>query len=338
MTTETETETTTVRVTVRYHLTQAAQRALVLRGTKAAISQTIQVELPLSEALALGAARIDDDGEVRDILVDVVEPRARAKEDGSIEIEMSGYGVSHVELDHILNDAEALALLRAGEERTARARAKVEQKAAVNLAAWQARRAEIAEAVERLRAGTAQIADATEWNPTLKGDDGWEVSLKYGEVDPDVWLSLLNPLIKAYRDEQEAAAAAVVAAAAAARGAWIAAHGSERLRKCLSLGLADECQGLYREERLALEAPGYVWDPPGGRAYEDSAVRNPTMAALAELERQRVRFPGAELLKIRPPSDEEDNEWTTRTPWAEAIKVAAFEWAPHKIAYLLVQS
>lgn len=40
---------------------------------------------------------------------------------------------------------------------------------------------------------------------------------------------------------------------------WVADHGSSRLRKALSLGLLGTSMGAYRDERLALERPGWTW-------------------------------------------------------------------------------
>ena len=81
--------------------------------------------------------------------------------------------------------------------------------------------------------------------------------------------------------------------AALTREEWIAAHGSERLRRCIAEGL--ECEAVYRDERLAAERPG--WRFLDGTKLEDA--RNPPMAAFAMLDEAREIEPTASLRFIR---------------------------------------
>jgi hypothetical protein len=109
-------------------------------------------------------------------------------------------------------------------------------------------------------------------------------------------------------EEQEAAAAAAAAAEKAAKRAeWIRAHGSERLRKALELGLIESSLAVYREERLAHEYPGWVID--NKETEKESEIRNPSLAALAALEEARKISPDACLVKVRPNDDDEDHAW-----------------------------
>lgn len=64
---------------------------------------------------------------------------------------------------------------------------------------------------------------------------------------------------------------------------WAAAHGSPRLRRCLAEGI--ECEAVYRDERLALEYPGWrrEVDVPGER----QEPRNPPGAAFELLDEAR---------------------------------------------------
>lgn len=75
------------------------------------------------------------------------------------------------------------------------------------------------------------------------------------------------------------------------RDAWIAAHGSERLRLALRMGLADKSEGVYRDERLRHELPGWRWI----KEADISEAINPSLAALRELDASN----GAELVKVR---------------------------------------
>lgn len=127
------------------------------------------------------------------------------------------------------------------------------------------------------------------------------------------------------REEQIAKAAAL---------AWVLTHGSERLKKCAALGMFDTCRGLYLEERLGVEAPGFYWSPsaPASALLVESPIRNPTLAALRVLERARDRFfrdpgPGVttSLVKIRYRQGGGE--------WREAVRAEGFAWAPGRIAY-----
>lgn len=91
--------------------------------------------------------------------------------------------------------------------------------------------------------------------------------------------------------EAKAAEEAEEARAAAERGAWIEAHGSARLRRCVAERI--ECDGIYRDERLALEREGWSYGVPGGRVAEP---RNPPVEALDLLDRARLADPRATLV------------------------------------------
>ena len=117
----------------------------------------------------------------------------------------------------------------------------------------------------------------------------------------------------AEKAEREAAAeaeaeaeAAAKAAAKAEREAWIRAHGSARLRRCLEEGIAH--MGIYRDERLAAERPGWAWDTEGSN--EDPI--NPPEEAFAMLDEARKTAPDAKLtlLKIEEETDDETGEVT----------------------------
>lgn len=81
--------------------------------------------------------------------------------------------------------------------------------------------------------------------------------------------------------EAEAKAKAEREQRKAERGAWIIAHGSSRLRKCLDGGY--DCQREYAIERAALEFPGYVLDFEDESAWKDRS--GPSEAALDEAAR-----------------------------------------------------
>ncbi len=87
---------------------------------------------------------------------------------------------------------------------------------------------------------------------------------------------------------------------------WILVYGSERLKKCLSEGA--ECGALYRDERLALERPGWVWESHArGKGLPP---RNPSNEAFVLLEQARKIEPTAELVY-----------WTVRREGAEGDRL-----------------
>lgn len=104
---------------------------------------------------------------------------------------------------------------------------------------------------------------------------------------------------------------------------WARAHGSERLRKAVDLGLVAESEGIYRDDRLAHELPGWVW---WARECELSKIRNPSVAGLDALERGRAIAADAQLLKARWPG----------TEWREVV-LLPIDWARGKLAILEIQ-
>ena len=87
---------------------------------------------------------------------------------------------------------------------------------------------------------------------------------------------------------------------------WVREHGSERLRLIVEENLLDDSMAVYRDERLALELPGWEWDTDG--ANKD--IRNPSIEALRALAAARKEVgeivSGLELGYIWHEPDEED--------------------------------
>lgn len=104
--------------------------------------------------------------------------------------------------------------------------------------------------------------------------------------------------------EQKASADAVVAE----RAEWIAEHGSNRLKRLAKEGI--EHSAVYRDERLALDRPGWRFQPKNIALDEP---RNPPEAALDLLDAARESDPAAKLffatLTIEADYDPEHNEY-----------------------------
>lgn len=75
---------------------------------------------------------------------------------------------------------------------------------------------------------------------------------------------------------------------------WIKAHGSERLRKAVALGMLEVSQGVYRDERVNEAHRGWL----SGVGAKLSPILNPTLEELDYLERMRRFWPDAVLEKM----------------------------------------
>jgi hypothetical protein len=105
----------------------------------------------------------------------------------------------------------------------------------------------------------------------------------------------------------------------ALRARWIEKHGSERLRKASALGLLAESVGVYRDERLAVELPGWVWQ---GERDKVSPIFNPSEPALDLLAKVREQFPMAKLVSVSVRSGADAGLTNDPPEWQEAVSVA----------------
>lgn len=126
---------------------------------------------------------------------------------------------------------------------------------------------------------------------------------------------------KAAADKDAADKAAAEAAARDEMLAWIAAHGSPRLRRCVAEGI--ECRAAYRDERLAVDRPGWRWYEAVRGEFD--APRNPPEDAFAQLDAARKTSPDAQL-GWHTADEETDNETgdVTADAWQGYIAHAEF--------------
>lgn len=190
----------------------------------------------------------------------------------------------------------------------------------------------------------AQIAT---WlaDPSLPGESGWgEVKLQASNG----WVTIAQPSAdlvaevkrreaerkeceRLRREAEEKVKAAEAAAYYENCAKWVRAHGSERLRKALEMGLLDSSMTVYREERMALEFPG--WRRDCRHTHHEGEIRNPSLKALELLERVRKDLPEAELVTVREDYEEDDEP----TEWREAVRVDDLPGIKSdKVFYLLV--
>lgn len=79
------------------------------------------------------------------------------------------------------------------------------------------------------------------------------------------------------------------------RARWVQLYGSERLKLAERLGLLDASDKVYREERLAIERPGWRWRDERDVVKE---ILNPSMGALEAFEHHRGNDTHAKLVYL----------------------------------------
>jgi len=288
------------KVTLTIHLTEEAQRAALLAGEPAQAMQTYEIEDPelIRRVLNLSdCTSWDKDKKVAvkpDGTVAAVIPAHRGyTRDFTWDTRGGICDIASLELTRrpktpaeAVWDAERVLsgvdteLARLRDEYQAKVAAKVaeQQKEA---AAWAALPLE-----ERAGVGMLLCPDGVISNAAVR---------RLEELEPAAYH---EATVEADRLKAEAKArkAEWARGVERERAAWIAEHGSDRLRKALALGLADQVNRTYKDERLALERPGW-------RREEDSEDRagaiEPTEEALAALEEARKQWPDCVLVWLK---------------------------------------
>lgn len=155
---------------------------------------------------------------------------------------------------------------------------------------------------------TAEVGDLLVGPPTYVS---WRVERSLDDprladrlVEAEAEALRRNESDKSERVAEKAAEEKAKAEAEAERDKWILAHGSTRLQRILSEELIDGSAGAYRDERLALERPGWVWERETSGNYDD--IRNPGEQAFELLDWARRDEPEAKLVYWR--ADHEGDE------------------------------
>lgn len=317
-------------ITIRYQLSEAGRRASLLAGGDGRAIQ--EAHVPLTPEL-LAIAHVREDGTP---LIDLT----------AIQVSVAGATkintwTQPLRLDDVPADPVDLAL-RVVPAKIDESRAAAEAELAAirerQLEAERAERAEQSAAIDDFLGQRKRWAEYRTWpgNRVLEDGRGGRLSLcRLPDSDPRLSAAAaLQEQLDRDRWAQESAREAQEAARAAARNrdrdAWIRAHGSERLQKCLDLGLVDNSEGVYLDERLAHECPGAIWLR---EKFEESEILNPSLEALQTLERVRNEIDtGATLTKVRRSDDPDDYD----SRWIAAVKFDPGDWSD-RTALLLVQ-
>lgn len=246
-----------------YHLSDAARKRMFLEtGRDPGRDQALEVDpVALSQedrAQLLELRPIDTTGPA--IL-------ANLPEWGPYGIKRSAFDV--LTLDAVASDPVALLAAYRDAARTRQIEAELQRDAALaklidELNRWPADRDMYRSEIEARFAGAPRLAEA------------------------EAALAAAKDRYAAYAAAERAKSAAQAAAAQAERAqrdaerrAWIEAHGSVYLKKCLAGGY--DCQRRYVIERAALEHPGYVVDYNDAAEWKDRS--GPSEAALDEAAR-----------------------------------------------------
>lgn len=153
----------------------------------------------------------------------------------------------------------------------------------------------LSRAQEAVQAAHA-LAEATAWveglDPGLRGLEEvqrLQVSIAERRLTTGRRGSPARQAVVGLAEAAEAVARATADAEAAAQRAadeaWVAAHGSARLKRIVAEGFLADSAGVLRDERLAAERPGWSWL---SKAARPQRIINPTDAALDLLAAARA--------------------------------------------------
>jgi hypothetical protein len=83
------------------------------------------------------------------------------------------------------------------------------------------------------------------------------------------------------------------------RQRWVEKVGSERLRTAARVGLLDQSDKVYREERRTVEYHGWLLEHEMPHGFEERDIVNPTLTMLEKLEEYNAIDPEVELVFIK---------------------------------------
>lgn len=245
-------------ITARYEISKEARIALALAGTPAAQYQVISFEADAAAAVERGLVSVNASGQL-------VQVYGRGEGYGGKLGEAcplrSGYFSSnHIPwvTDHVLTQEEAVARYEAAWKVTVAER---EAERAKNEASRRATQERITRCVDLMRAGLPPDWIFSGWGDDVSPNpDSESVTCAISELPSDLRGAVRDEKMRREKDEK-ARKAAAEQAVRDKRDAWIASHGSDRLKKGLAAGLIDSMRGIYRDERIAVDlgAGWKVW-------------------------------------------------------------------------------
>jgi len=323
-----EKQTVSLKLKCAYRITSETHKALALAGTPVNIIQHVTITVDAAQAIERGLARMLNDGSFQQCGGGFGRTMDGLEYSELIVLEhgMSCTHRSPYESDHVLTVEEATSTYEASAERTTRLLA---AEAASAKAKEEAARAEKARILAELVATVERDLPALEAGygiidtgfPYFYELDGRRVNLRNrgdGIEAPKEACETVQR-VRVARDEAEAKAKAEAKTKATAeRDAWIATHGSDRLKKGLATGMIDKMHNVYRDERIKCDlGPDWIaWQAAPEPCDNDRT--NPSEAELDALMDARAKWPGsnAQLLSVGG-EDKRGGEH----PWRPAIMI-----------------
>jgi hypothetical protein len=323
----------TVTITAIYRLTKEEQaRLAVMSAENVSRTQKIEVTVSAREALEQGWASLRDDGHFLRQGQELFSYKGamRLRSDGSYCVEI--YAESFTS-DHILSADEAIYFLRSVESRKEDARAsylasqeyttdKDRQEKAAAEEREECRLKAERDSLERKIVSAYVSGD--ESARKAESDSAHEFRITDGDTVVSVWRSNVTGATWESLREEFYRRRRVKASA------WIAEHGSERLKKIAAMNLLDNSMSVYRDERLAAEMPGWRWTD----GESERSVLNPRESDLDALISARAQHgEDVDLLYIGMAPDEDEQSEDAVQKWTTALR-RKIKWAADKVAYL----
>ncbi|MBK5221866.1 MAG: hypothetical protein JJE52_03120 [Acidimicrobiia bacterium] len=157
--------------------------------------------------------------------------------------------------------------------------------------------------VEAFRDAVTHLAAVLKTNPPLREAEVADVPLAFDIIDSDLAgaddalhraLAALGPKVAEAHQKADARRRRQEEENEAAR--WAATHGSQRLRLAIEAGVLPQSLGIYRDERLRTEHPGWMWVTAGDQSLLRKSAVNPSEEALRTLLDVKNTVAGARLV------------------------------------------
>lgn len=128
---------------------------------------------------------------------------------------------------------------------------------------------------------------------------------------PAKWNKAKENAERQQKEAKEAAQKIVDARASEAvveRNEWIRSHGSDRLQMILEEDMIETSMAVYRDEKLAIDRPGWIWDATWHDGdVEHNTLRNPTEEDLLWYRDVKKAFPTCETIYAFLGAEAEDH-------------------------------
>ena len=305
-----------MKIAIKYTLSHAGQRASLLAGGNGKSTQILQLDATpelIAEANVAydGTATIDTTSTMGWFLDEVSGEARREPYEACVTFTLSAPATTWDEIcavrDPAIEAARIKALARLPELRAATVQREADRaaRAADDRAARAADRFEDEQRAASVMARNRQTAESyASGDKSVTESTGKLITRDRTHVEISRLPKDLQTRVQAEQDRR-------IEAAIIEDTEWIHAYGSTRLQKAVAAGMLYDCASILRDERLAMDRPGWTW----ASEMETDDIRNPSESALDALLAAREKFPHAELLRVGTEVDDADHgtviEWST---------------------------